>query len=132
MKKLLLIFLLGIFMGVAGFSQNNLDIKPVQKESHINKKMPPTFQGGDIEDFRIYIQRNVKYPEEAVKEGVSGTVYVKFNVTRRGKVIKVEIIRSVESCLDNAVVDVVKRSPDWDHRRGRTFTFVIPVNFILK
>ena len=92
----------------------------------------PSFRGGDIEDFRVYIQKMVKYPEESVKEGVSGTVYVRFTISRKGKVTKTEVVRSVEICLDNAALEAVKNSPDWDHVHGRTHTFAIPINFVLK
>ena len=65
---------------------------------HLNANMP-SFRGGDIEDFRVYIQKTVKYSEEAVKEGVMGTVYVRFTISRKGKVTKTEIVRSIEDCL---------------------------------
>ena len=135
MKKILLVLLIGVFASFTSFSQvqkkSDVQHHVYLSENSVNKKIP-SFRGGDIEDFRVYIQKNVKYPEEAIKDGVSGTVYVKFNITRRGKIVRVEIIRSVKPCLDKAVVDAIKHSPDWDHRRGKTFSFTIPVNFILK
>lgn len=131
MKKALLVLLIGVFMGVTGFSQvDRKDHKPGQNQEIRNRM--PSFRGGDIEDFRVYIQKTVKYPAEAVKEGVMGTVYVRFTVSRKGKVTKTEIVRSVEDCLDNAVLEVVKNSPDWDHAHGRSHTFTVPVNFVLK
>lgn len=47
----------------------------------------PTFNGGDAAmEFRKYIGRNVKYPDEAVKNGATGKILIKFIVNKEGKV----------------------------------------------
>ena len=35
----------------------------------------PTFKGKGIEGFREYVIKNLKYPEKAVEEGISGKVF---------------------------------------------------------
>jgi protein TonB len=47
----------------------------------------PTFNGGEPIEFRKYIARNLKYPEEAKANGITGKVFIKFVVTKTGKVV---------------------------------------------
>lgn len=47
----------------------------------------PTFNGGEPVEFRKYIARNLKYPREAIDNGVTGKILVKFIVTKEGKVV---------------------------------------------
>lgn len=73
----------------------------------------PTFQGGDISHFRDWVQRNVKYPEVAAKNGIQGKVFISFVVDTDGIVSDAEILRGVDPSLDNEAIRVVKSSPEW-------------------
>lgn len=131
MKKVIVLLMVAMCFTLTTFSQVTNRSNEAPKR-HLNANMP-SFRGGDIEDFRVYIQKTVKYSEEAVKEAVTGTVYVGFVINRRGKITDVKIVRSVEERLDNAVVKAVTESPDWKHNgHRRSVNFTIPVNFILK
>ncbi len=44
----------------------------------------PTFQGGEPIEFRRYIAKNLKYPDEAKVNGVSGKIIVKFVIRKDG------------------------------------------------
>jgi hypothetical protein len=46
----------------------------------------PVFQGGDPIEFRKFIAKNLVYPEEAAKNGVTGKIIVKFVVRKNGQV----------------------------------------------
>ena len=45
-----------------------------------------TFQGGDINTFRIWVQQNMVYPTAAAEAGISGKVIVQFAVNSKGVV----------------------------------------------
>lgn len=96
----------------------------------------PTFQGGTIENFRNYIQNTVKYPQLAMENSISGTVYVSFVVNRRGEVASINIVRGVDPSLDEAVINALKLAPKWEpgKQRGKpvNVSFSIPVKFILQ
>ena len=48
----------------------------------------PTFKGSeDLSEFRKYIAINLRYPREALEQGVNGKITVKFIVTHEGKVV---------------------------------------------
>jgi TonB family protein len=74
---------------------------------------PAKFQGGTLDDFRKWVQKNLVYPPEAKKNGVVGQVFVRFTVASNGKVSDVAIINSVDPLLDKEAVRVISQSPDW-------------------
>lgn len=55
-----------------------------------------------------YIYSNLKYPAEARKAGVQGTVVVSFVVMTDGTVDQIEVVRKIGGGCDEAAYDVVK------------------------
>jgi TonB family protein len=96
----------------------------------------PLFEGGKSEKFREYIAQNLKYPEEAVENGLDGTVYISFIVETDGVVSNVKVIRGVAPVLDNEAIRVVESSPKWTpgKQRGEKVrtTFTFPIIFKLQ
>ncbi len=94
------------------------------------------FQGGGIETFREWVQKNLVYPPEAVENGIFGRVTVQFIVNTQGKVGNVKILRAVDPQLDKEVIRVLRLSPDWtpaeDGGRVVNQRFVMPVIFQLQ
>lgn len=75
----------------------------------------PTFLGSD--DPRLFLQKWVypylRYPKEAVHNGVQGRVLVDFVIDERGKVTDVKVLKGVDDLLDAEAVRVISASPDW-------------------
>lgn len=96
----------------------------------------PTFQGQSSDAFRVYIQQNLKYPVIAQENGVSGRVFVQFDVNAKGEVTNVVVVRGVDPSLDKEAVRVVKSSPRWTpgKQRGRPVRvrFTFPIVFQLQ
>lgn len=94
----------------------------------------PEFKGGNLYTFRDWVQSNVKYPQIAMENSITGTVYVSFVVDRKGQVGNINIVRSVDPSLDEAVVNVLKSAPDWKPgmQKGKAVrvSFSIPVKFV--
>jgi TonB family protein len=94
------------------------------------------FQGGSLEKFREWVQRNVEYPEEAIKKGIFGRVTVQFTVTTEGKVEDVKVLRGVDLLLDKESIRVITSSPIWKpgENDGAPINqqFVMPVIFQLQ
>ncbi len=96
----------------------------------------PTFQGQSSDAFRIYIQQNLKYPIIAQENGISGRVFVQFDVDGTGSITNVVVVRGVDPSLDKEAVRVVKSSPKWSpgKQRGRPVRvrFTFPIVFQLQ
>jgi TonB family protein len=78
---------------------------------------------------------NVRYPAEARKNGVEGTVYAKFIIEKDGSITKPEIIRSLGSGCDEEVLRVIGLMPKWSpgKKDGQpvAVSFMLPVKFKL-
>jgi len=95
-----------------------------------------TFQGGDLNAFREWVQKNLVYPPVAVENGIFGRVTVQFAVNSRGEVVDVKILRGVDTSLDKETIRVIMSSPKWGAAKqgGRAVKqqFVMPVIFQLQ
>lgn len=82
-----------------------------------------------------YLTENVKYPEEAMKKGVSGKVYVQFVISKTGEIRDVKIKKSVDLLLDEEALRVVKAMPKWIpgtlDGEGVDSYFSLPISFSL-
>ena len=87
----------------------------------------PEFNGGDVNKFREWVQKNVDYPVIASENGIQGRVYLMFIVNEQGNVESVEIMRGVDPVLDNEALRVVRSSPVW--KVGRQNGKAVPVRF---
>lgn len=72
----------------------------------------PQFPGGQIAMLQ-YIMKNIKYPEQAMKEGIQGRVAVRFIVEKDGSISDVKPILSVHPLLNKEAVRVVESMPKW-------------------
>ncbi|SEJ07842.1 TonB family C-terminal domain-containing protein [Cyclobacterium xiamenense] len=68
---------------------------------------------GGMEGWNDFLRKNLTYPETARSEGVEGTVYAEFIVDTEGSINQVELLRGVDSRLDNEALRVLKAAPSW-------------------
>ena len=80
----------------------------------------PMFPGG-MEAWNSYLFKNLKYPTQARRMGIEGTVYVVFVVNTDGTVQDVELLRGIGGGCDEEALRVVKGAPKWSpgKQRGR-------------
>lgn len=81
-------------------------------------KQMPTYQGGGIERFLGWMHEELQYPQEAIVEGIGGTVKVKFVVEPDGTMGDVQI-ETPDERLSDEVIRVLKRSECWKPGRHR-------------
>ncbi|MBF1521207.1 MAG: energy transducer TonB [Prevotella salivae] len=72
----------------------------------------PQFPGGQIAMLQ-YLMKNIKYPEQAMKEGIQGRVAVRFIVEKDGSISDVKPVLSVHPLLNKEAVRVVESMPKW-------------------
>lgn len=96
----------------------------------------PKFRGQGLLAFRNWVMRNLRYPEIAVENGISGKVYIQFVVGYDGNVENVEVFRGVDPSLDQEAVRVVSSSPKWTpgKQRGKParVQYTLPISFVLQ
>lgn len=94
----------------------------------------PQFPGGQIAMLQ-YLMKNIKYPEQAMKEGIQGRVAVRFIVEKDGSISDVKPILSVHPLLNKEAVRVVESMPKWTpgKQNGKPVRvrFNVPVMFKL-
>ena len=94
----------------------------------------PQFPGGQIAMLQ-YLMKNIKYPEQAMKEGIQGRVTVRFIVEKDGSISDVKPVLSVHPLLNKEAVRVVKSMPKWTpgKQNGKPVRvrFNVPVMFKL-
>lgn len=79
----------------------------------------PTFEGGDINTFRQWVQMRVQYPKELQEAGVSGRVIVQFEVDTDGSMVNVQTLATPDKRLSDQVVALVKKAPKWTPGKQR-------------
>jgi TonB family protein len=60
-----------------------------------------------------YLSENLRYPPDAQRKGIEGTVIVAFVVNTDGTTTDIEILRSVGGGCDEEVIRIVQGSPKW-------------------
>ena len=101
------------------------DIRPV----FLHSSDPRTF-------LEKWVYQYLKYPAEAVRDGIQGRVMVDFIIEKDGKVTEVRVLKGVSEALDAEAVKVVSASPKWkpgrvNGNKVRT-SLTIPVEFKLE
>ncbi|WP_337788722.1 M56 family metallopeptidase [Phocaeicola plebeius] len=95
----------------------------------------PEYPGG-MKEMLKFLQENVKYPENAMKNNVQGRVIVKFVVEKDGTPTEFKVLRSVDPDLDAEALRVMKAMPKWKPgmQKGQVVRvkFTVPVSFKLQ
>lgn len=95
----------------------------------------PKFPGGDKALYK-YLQENIRYPDIARENNISGKVYVTFVVAKDGSLDKITVVRSADPSLDKEAIRVVKLMPKWEpgknNGRATPVQIGVPINFTLQ
>ena len=95
----------------------------------------PKFQGGDIDDFALWVNSQVVYPIRDRADRNSRTVIVEFVVLRDGTVSDAHAVFGSDPVLNEAAVAAVMKSPKWtpgeQNGQTRNVRMSVPVVFDL-
>lgn len=121
----------------------NIEITPVQieEEEEVDEQVifqvvenDPEFPGG-VEAMYKFLAQNIKYPQLARENNITGRVFVTFVVERDGSVTGVRVLRDIGGGCGQEAVRVVKSMPKWTpgKQRGKAVRvqYNLPVNFTL-
>jgi len=110
-------------------------IMPPEPKTYVTVPEMPSFPGGE-EALLKFVYDNIRYPADALENGIAGTVILQFVVTATGDVSRIVIIRRADPLLDAEAVRVVSIMPKW--RPGKqdgnpvAVYFSLPVAFRIK
>lgn len=94
----------------------------------------PEFPGG-VEAMMKYMAENVKYPEKAKDEEISGRVFISFVIEKDGSVSNVKVLRGIGGGCDEEAVRVISSMPKWKpgKQKGEAVrvSYQIPIMFKL-
>ena len=122
----------------------NTEITPVNIEEEKEEEEQPIFTvvekdpefPGGTEALYKYLAENIKYPQLARDNGITGKVYITFVVERDGSIANPKILRDIGGGCGAEAIRVVKAMPKWTpgKQRGKAVRvqFNLPVNFNLK
>ena len=99
-------------------------------------EVKPMFQDQDANQFAVWVNSHLKYPEAAKKDTLQGRVVLQFVIEKDGSVTGVKILRSAAPVLDEEALRVISQSPKWTpgYVNGEPVrvTYCFPVVFKLK
>ncbi len=94
----------------------------------------PQFEGGDVNNFYNWLKTQVRYPAQAIDDGITGKVMISFTVTTDGSLANVEVLQSPHNLLSEEVLRVLAISPKWipavdENGKKMDVNLVLPISF---
>ena len=76
---------------------------------------------GGMSGWNKYLSDNLKYPTQARRMGVEGSVILVFVINTDGSIQDVEVLRGIGGGCDEEAIKIVKNAPKWEpgKQRGR-------------
>lgn len=95
----------------------------------------PEFPGG-MEGWAKFLNKNLRYPEQASADGVSGRVYMSFTIEKDGRITDVQVSKPAGHGFDEEAQRVLKMAPQWkpgiQNGRAVRVRYTIPINFTIQ
>ena len=96
-----------------------------------------SFPGGEDNLYK-FLNKNINYPIDEKNKGISGTVYITFEVDTDGRIINIEKVLGVKNGIgcDNDAIRVIRLMPNWipgkeDGELVKT-RFNLPIRYTLR
>lgn len=95
----------------------------------------PSFRGGDLNKFRLWVQNKINYPQEAIDKKIEGRVFLTFIIETDGSVSNVTVVKGLDPLIDSVAVKAIQESPRWSPGRQRgqpvRVRYSFPLNFAI-
>ena len=105
----------------------------VDDEPFLIVETMPTFQGGDLNTFRNWVQSNVRFPQIALENGIQGTVVLSFVIEKDGSLTNIQVLRTPDRSLSEEATRVLQKSPKWTPGKQRNqavrVKYTLPIEF---
>ena len=67
----------------------------------------PSFQGGDLNTFRKWVQDNVRFPQIALENGISGRVVLSFVIEKDGRLTNIQVLMTPDRSISEEAIRVL-------------------------
>ena len=105
----------------------------VEDQPFLVAETMPSFQGGDLNTFRNWVQQNVKFPTIALENGIQGRVVLSFVIEKDGRLTNIQVLQTPDRSLSEEAVRVLKTFPKWSPGKQRNqvvrVKYTLPVDF---
>lgn len=85
--------------------------------SQKTETLPPTVEMAHPENgnraFKQYLEKSIRYPEQAKAKAVEGRVTVEFTIQPNGSLTDFTVIRGIGSGCDEELIRLIKEGPRW-------------------
>lgn len=88
-----------------------LPLEFMDKDTLPNDRWPMYING--MEGLKNFLKENIRYPEQALKEKIQGTVVFSYVITTQGTIKSIDISESPHVLLSNEIIRVMKLSGPW-------------------
>ncbi|MCJ8208195.1 TonB family protein [Mucilaginibacter sp. RS28] len=116
---------------ISGFSTDSAGVKYLYQQRYVSGQYP-----GGLSALGRYLGMNIRYPDEARRANIQGTVAIRFTIRRDGTVDDLKVLNPVSPELDQEALRVVEKMPKWNkgyaYGRPVPFSYVVPVSFRLQ
>lgn len=96
-------------------SEKEYPEEPATKKdtTHKEGEVESQFEGG-LRGWQYYLTRNLRYPIDALKAGMQGTVRIAFAVDKQGEISDPWVFKSVCYSIDEEALRLIVKSPRWE------------------
>ena len=105
----------------------------VEDQPFLVAETMPSFQGGDLNTFRNWVQQNVKFPTIALENGIQGRVVLSFASEKDGRLTNIQVLQTPDRSLSEEAIRVLNKSPKWSPGKQRNqvvrVKYTLPVDF---
>ena len=96
----------------------------------------PSFMGGDLMTFRSWAMKQVRYPQIAIENNITGRVLLSFVIEKDGSLTNIQVLQTPDESLSNEAIRIMKLSPKWTPgmQRGQVVRvkYTLPLEFRLQ
>ena len=108
--------------------------KKEDNEIYESAEHMPTYPGG-VDALKKFIDEHMRYPQEALADGVEGIVQVSFIVEKDGSTTDFEVLDEHHPALEAEAVRILQQMPKWNPAKQNgvkvRVEYVVPVKFNL-
>lgn len=112
-----------------------IEMAPREEAPFLKVEQDPEFPGG-MAALGGFLQKNLNYPQQAIRSSMSGKVYISFVVNTDGSLTDVQVLKGIGFGCDEEALRVIRTMPRWKpgKQAGRAVRvrFNLPVAFTLE